>query len=254
MPTTTRSSRGALHRLAWPAAIVALALLLLLVALRPSAPPADNAAPLPAPEEEGETAAPSRPAGPPWHHGGADARFTLILYADLECPFCKAYYPELVAWIERHPDARLQWHHLPLSVHEPAASQLASLAECAGEAGGHAAYWQAVTWIYHHTRGDGEGLPENARYPGQTEAVQACVESGRTLALIQAQAREGTRDGITATPTLRLRDDTTGQTLLLHGPVEGDALLSALDLLTSGESPSTESESLSAVPDGDMPR
>ncbi|VFR32066.1 Protein-disulfide isomerase [plant metagenome] len=253
MPKTTRSPRGPLRRFAWPAAIAALALLLLLVALRPSAPSADDATPHPAPEE-GKAPALAPAAGPPWHHGAADARFTVILYADLECPFCKAYYPELVAWIERHPDARLQWHHLPLSVHEPAASQLASLAECAGEAGGHAAYWQAVTWIYRNTRGDGEGLPEDVRYPAQTEAVQACMESGRTLPLIQAQAREGARDGITATPTLRMRDNTTGQSLLLHGPVEGDALLSALDLLTSGESPSAESEGLSAVPDGDMPR
>lgn len=33
------------------------------------------------------------PDGPPWRHGQADARFVLTFYADLECPFCKAYYP-----------------------------------------------------------------------------------------------------------------------------------------------------------------
>ncbi|WP_425529941.1 hypothetical protein [Stenotrophomonas maltophilia] len=41
------------------------------------------------------------------------------------------------------------------------------------------------------------------------------------------------RSGINATPTVRLDDGLTGKSLLLHGPVEGDALLSALDLVSS---------------------
>src|SRR3546814_18103526 len=81
-------------------------------------------------------AAMSQASGPPWHYGSTLARYTLILYADLECPYCKAYVPALMAWIERHPDISLQWHHLPLSMPGPAASQLAVLADCAGEAGG----------------------------------------------------------------------------------------------------------------------
>ena len=48
----------------------------------------------PAPRTGAEVAQ-AHPAGPPWRHGPADARFTLTLYADLECPFCKAYYPTL---------------------------------------------------------------------------------------------------------------------------------------------------------------
>ena len=29
------------------------------------------------------------PAGLPWRYGRADARFTVVEYADLECPFCQ---------------------------------------------------------------------------------------------------------------------------------------------------------------------
>lgn len=196
-------------------------------------------------------------AGPPWRHGNPEARFTLTLYADLECPFCKAYYPTLMAWIDGHPEANLQWHHLPLVIHEPAATQLARVAECAGEAGGHAAFFEAVGWLYRHTRGDGQGLPADLRYPGLTPAMQGCLDSERPQAIVRTQADNATHSGITATPTVRLADRRTGKAVLLHGPVEGDALLSALDLIASDGAEgaiTAEATEMPAAPSGDMPR
>src|SRR3546814_4390192 len=121
------SSRDRLRRLSWPVAAMAL---MLLVFWRPAVLIASTDAQLSA--DDG--AAMSQASGPPWHYGSTLARYTLILYADLECPYCKAYVPALMAWIERHPDIRLHWPHLPLSIHEPAPSQLAVLAESAGDA------------------------------------------------------------------------------------------------------------------------
>src|SRR6266851_99555 len=68
-------------------------------------------------------------AGPPWIYGTEGARFTLVEYADLECPYCQAYFPILRRWIDAHPEVNWQWHHLPLSVHEPATSREARIAE-----------------------------------------------------------------------------------------------------------------------------
>jgi protein-disulfide isomerase len=73
--------------------------------------------------------------GPPWIYGKPDARFTVVEYADLECPYCRAYFPVLKHWIDANPDVNWQWHHLPLSIHEPAATSEARLAECVGETG-----------------------------------------------------------------------------------------------------------------------
>jgi len=183
----------------------------------------------------GPEAPQAHPAGPPWRHGPADARFTLTLYADLECPFCKAYYPTLMAWIDAHPEASLRWHHLPLAMHDPEASRLARVAECAGEAQGHEAFFGAIAWLYQNTRGDGQGLPTDQAWPGLTTAMRACLDSDRPAAIVRAQADEAVRSDINATPTVRLDDGLTGKSLLLHGPVEGDALLSALDLVASEE-------------------
>ena len=196
----------------------------------------------------------SAPAGPPWRYGRSDARFTVVEYADLECPFCRAYFAVLKRWIDAHPEVSWQWHHLPLPLHEPAASAGARLVECVGEAGGQAAFWQAAAWVYTHTRGDGQGLPEGLRYPDLTPAAQHCLDSDRPDTLIRAQSASAAQEGIKVTPTLRLQDRQSGKTLLLHGPVEGDALLSAIDLLTASAAAEPASKEMPAESLGDMPR
>ena len=160
----------------------------------------------------------------------------------------------LKRWIDTHPEVGLQWHHLPLPMHEPAASKDARLVECVGEAGGHRAFWQAVEWVYTHTRGDGQGLPEGLRYPDLAPAAQQCLDSDRPDVVIRAQSVAAAQANIKATPTLRLQDREAGKTLLLHGPVEGDALLSAIDLLAAGGTGEPPSKEMPAESIGDMPR
>jgi len=143
---------------------------------------------------------------------------------------------------------------LPLSMHEPAASADARLVECVGQTGGHAAFWQAVEWVYAHTRGDGQGLAEGLRYPDLTPDAQQCLNSERPDAVIRAQAAEAAQQHIAATPTLRLQDRQSGKTLLLRGPVDSDALLSAIDLLASGGTDAPSTKEMPAESIGDMPR
>lgn len=194
------------------------------------------------------------PAGPPWRYGRPEARFTVIEYADLECPFCRTYFPVLKRWIDGHPEVNWQWSHLPLSMHEPVASAEARLVECVGQVGGSSAFWQAVEWVYANTRGDGQGLPEGLRYPDLTPAAQQCLNNDRPNVVIRTQAAEAAKNGVTATPTLQLRDNRTGKTVLLPGPVEGDALLSACDLLAASGAVELPSKEMPADSLGDMPR
>jgi len=170
---------------------------------------------------------------PPWRYGAADARFTVVFYADLECPYCKDYSPQLRRWIVANPDVNLQWHHLPLSMHEPAASEVARWVECAGQTGGNAAFWRAAQWVYANTRSDGRGVPDLAAFPGATDALKACAASEEAAAIVQTQADEALASGITATPSLRLIDNASGQSMVLPGQVPGDVLLSAIDMLTA---------------------
>jgi hypothetical protein len=178
-----------------PSRSVALVSVLLIVALiaaawlglQPQTPIAEDAS-ASAEFSQAPKLALAAASGPPWRYGRDDARFTVVEYADLECPFCRAYFPALKQWIDAHPEVNWHWHHLPLAPHEPAATANARLVECVGEAGGSAAFWRAVEWVYAHTRGDGQGLPEGLGYPGITPAAQQCLDSDRPDTLIRAQS------------------------------------------------------------------
>ncbi|MBF4067490.1 thioredoxin domain-containing protein [Burkholderia pseudomallei] len=170
---------------------------------------------------------------PPWVYGNAQARYTLIEYADLECPYCKAYFPVLKAWIDAHPEVNWQWQHRPLAIHEPAATREARLAECAGRTNGNEGFWRAVAWTYANTRGNGEGLPASAVFPGTSPKFKACLDNPDVGKAVQAQAEAASRAGIEATPTVKLVDRASGKTIVLEGVIEGDTLLSAMDWLAN---------------------
>lgn len=245
IPMQVQAFRRRNRRPRWPwvLAVSLVALLLIwLVSRSPGESPPQSPAPVSMPQ----------PSGPPWQMGNPEGRFTLTLYADLECPFCREYFPQLKRWVGNNTDVALQWHHQPLAAHEPAASAEACLAECAAEAGGHAAFWQAVEWVYAHTRSDGQGLPDGLRYPESTPAIEECMASERPNVAIRVQAAEATKSGVTATPSLRLLDRQTGQAILLQGPIEGDALLSAMDMLAA-ENPASNTAAASATATSEMP-
>lgn len=187
-------------------------------------------------------------SGPPWIYGPADTRFTLTLYADLECPYCQSYLPQLQHWIDHTPEVNLQWRHLPLPLHDLAATQQARLVECAGEVAGAVGFWRAVAWVYQNTRSNGQGVPPELMFPGHSTALQLCLDSDRPDAVIQAQKAEAAGSGLTATPSLQLVDNHTSKTLQLQGPINGDALLSALDLLATPETPEMPADLVSDMP------
>ena len=169
----------------------------------------------------------------PWIYGNPAARFTIIEYADLECPYCRAYFPVLRHWIDEHREVNWEWRNLPLAMHEPAALREALLAECAGEVGGNGTFWRAVARIYAHTQGEGAGLPESARMPGTSRAIRRCLHSAPAREVIRAQVTAAARDHVLGTPTLKLIDLKTRRYLELAGPAAGDVLLSAIDSLAS---------------------
>ncbi|PBP87598.1 protein-disulfide isomerase [Pseudomonas syringae] len=172
-----------------------------------------------------------------WVYGSRDARFTIVEYADLECPYCKDYFPRLKAWVAQHSDVNLQWHHLPLSMHEPAASYEARWAECAGIERGNGAFWLAVELIYQRTRSNGAGTAGNPQIPGLEDRqhfIDNCAASNPSVQqAVISQAHKASQDGITATPTLVIKDKQTGRSIKLQGAPDGDVLLSAMDWLAS---------------------
>ncbi|WP_460996332.1 hypothetical protein, partial [Staphylococcus aureus] len=71
-----------------------------------------------------------------------------------------------------------------------------------------------------------------------------CLNSERAGLAVRSQADQARKDGLDATPSLRLIDRDTDRSMTLTGPVVGDALLSALDLLASPEQEDTHTTTL----------
>ena len=173
----------------------------------------------------------------PWVYGSPDARWTVTEFADLECPYCKTYTPALKSWILRQKDINLQWHHLPLDFHGPVAVHEAQLVECAGKLGGTQAFWQAVDQTFERTRSNGQGFTGHLDVDGiDHQDLVACTVNNKQIAMsIIQQAKDASRAGITATPTLIIKDNMTNRTIKLEGPADSVILLSAIDWLAQNK-------------------
>lgn len=171
------------------------------------------------------------PRSSDWTYGAAAARFTLIEYADLECPFCANSFAELRRWIDTHPDVNWQWRHLPLSIHEPRAMQAARKVECIGQSHGNDAFWRAVAQHYDRAR---QAVRSTHTDEEESRALMKCLESTRADAVIRAHLEEARKSNINATPTLILQDRRSGSQVRLEGASSDDVLLSAIDALLTG--------------------
>ncbi len=68
-----------------------------------------------------------------WVQGNEDAPVTLIVYSDLQCPYCALFEPNMTRLLEEHPDeVRTVFRHFPLPSHGNALLA-AQAAESAGK-------------------------------------------------------------------------------------------------------------------------
>lgn len=177
-----------------------------------------------------------------WYFGPSNARWLITEYADLECPYCREYTPQLKQWISGQENVKLAWHHFPLDTHGVAARSEAQLVQCAGYLGGAAVFWQAIELVLLRTRGDGQGLAEKLEVPGvSTEALSSCARANMDIrGVVDGQIAVAKSRGIAATPTIEVTDSLTGHSMRLEGPVDSATLLSVIDALAAQATASKE--------------
>lgn len=188
-----------------------------------------------------QTSSNASPKPPDFVYGNASARFTLIEYGDLECPYCKDDFPQLKQLIARHDQLNWQWQHLPLPMHGEAAQYEARLVTCAGWYGGNPVFWQAVEAVYQHSRGNGAGLAVPIDQLGLQPAVslqhlQNCIQNDATVSRVVAeQTAAAAKKRIDSTPTFELKDNSSGRVIRLPSLLDDAGMLSAMDWLASQE-------------------
>jgi len=162
--------------------------------------------------------------------GNIDAPFSVVEYADFDCPYCRHFHPAAKRLIN-NSGGNINWvyRHFPLSGHQPSAQKLAEAAECVAELGDNSAFWYfSDSLIMQPRRGkyspqvDANTLPAGVHKAAKlahidTTALVACINSGRHTARVQADANNALQMGLIGTPASIIINNRTGQLLLRQG-------------------------------------
>jgi protein-disulfide isomerase len=138
--------------------------------------------------------------------GPADAKVTLIEFADFECPACRQLDVILRDLLPKHPEVRLVFKQYPLTDIHPWAMTAALATQCVYEQN-PPAFWKMHDAIY-----DAQDIitPDNAwdkfldlanQNGINAGTYKACMADPKTTAQINSTIEEGHSLNITATPT-----------------------------------------------------
>jgi len=154
-------------------------------------------------------------------YGNKDARFTLVEYSDIECPYCKRFHPTPKEVVDSSKGL-VNWEfvHFPLSFHSPVAVIDAQATECVASIKGNKAFWVFLDEIFARTKGNGQVLPDIAQIARSIGVDEKqfieCVKSGQFKDKIQASIEHGNKIGITGTPTTIIIDNQTGKAVPMN--------------------------------------
>jgi protein-disulfide isomerase len=137
--------------------------------------------------------------------GSADARIQILVFTDLECPFCQRYHSTLSDVIKNNPDVSVTYRHFPIEQLHRNAKQLAVTAECAGQIGGDAAFWKVVDSIFNLRSGneytDMRRVTSFVTAAGVSRAALGlCTEGQAATQAVEADQADGTARGVLGTP------------------------------------------------------
>lgn len=167
--------------------------------------------------------------------GSKNARYVLIEYSDLECPFCKKLHPDLKKILAQYNN-QISWvyRHFPITSSHPKAKQEAEAVECAAELGGDEAFWKFLDKVFDITPSnnglDPAQLPQIANQIGlDGTKLQTCIDSGRMGSIVESQYQGGLKAGINGTPGTFVLDTKTGKSTLITGALPYDEFKSQID-------------------------
>ena len=145
-------------------------------------------------------------------YGNPSAPYTVVEFADFECPYCGKVAPELKKLVDTNPDIRLMFKHYPLSpicnesvqrdMHENACNA-AQASECARL---QDRFWELTTLMFKNQRYlSPEDLSFLAQQVGMdTAQFSSCMEDPTTETAVLADISHAGKLNIHGTPALFL--------------------------------------------------
>lgn len=134
--------------------------------------------------------------------GAANAKVTLVEYADFTCIACKQLPPLIEIALQTYPnDIRLVWKDVPNDSAHPGATNASIAAHCAQQQG---KFWEYASQLFDRQSylSDTQFTQIAADLGLNADKFTKCVTSKDTLPMVKKNLQEGLDIGVIATPTL----------------------------------------------------
>lgn len=135
-----------------------------------------------------------------------DAEKVIVEFSDYQCPFCERFFSGTLPDIKKEfidtGKAALVFRDLPLSIHEPTASQKAVLAECVRKQTSDEGYFSFHNTLFENINNkDASPIIAKAVEMGVDEnELKACSESQDVKEEVKKDVADATALGINGTP------------------------------------------------------
>ena len=178
------------------------------------------------------------PAVAPTDHvqGNRSAKIFLIEYSDLECPFCKRFHDDSLVQIQQKYGDQLGyvWREFPLTIHTNANME-AQVAECVAQSAGNDNFFKFVDSVFAKTQSTGVSFDQAGILKVATDlgfagdAITQCFQAGTFKNQITQQIADGSKAGVTGTPTAFIVRASDGVTKMIAGSVPAVNFEQAID-------------------------
>lgn len=151
--------------------------------------------------EAPETARMPVSAGTGFVRGPKEAPVAIVEFSDFQCPFCKNVTATVKQLLDKYP-GKVKWvfRDFPIPTIHPAAPKAHEAARCAAEQG---KFWEYHDLLFEKSpRQAPEELKQYAKDLKLDSATFAkCLDSGKEEAAVNRDVEDGSRLGVTGTPT-----------------------------------------------------
>ena len=129
--------------------------------------------------------------------GNPDAELTMIVYSDLECPYCSRLHKTMEQIMEEYgKNGKLLWVFRHFPVHPPTSPKKAQASECVAELAGDTAFWDYLEKMYEN-----KDMFKSAEEMGiSSEQLQKCLDSEKYKQKIEKTYQEAVNLGARGTP------------------------------------------------------
>ena len=181
-------------------------------------------------------------------YGNPDARFSIVTFSDLECPFCKRFHDTPKEVVDASSGAvNYEFKHLPLDFHNPAALNGSVMVECVAKEKGNKHAWAFLDQYFKNTKTNGGGVTDLdglakqfGLSSGQIAACKTNKEIADRISSDLAFAREA---GVSGTPSSYVVDTVGGNSIQIGGAQGAQVFMNAVrSMLESNDENKSEQE------------